>query len=58
MNDAPTPPPGSRLENARMLLALLTDLASTPWHLAVFVFTRGRARRQLLAALTAEVRDP
>lgn len=48
-------PPGSRLESARMVVALLTDLASTPWHLAVFLFTRGRARRELRAALAAEV---
>ena len=68
MNDAPAPPagspplraaapvpPGSRLECARLVLALLTDLASTPWHLVVFVFTRGSARRQLAAALAAPV---
>lgn len=37
---APPVPPGSRWEQAGLLLALILDLASTPFHLVIFLLTR------------------
>lgn len=47
----PSTPPGSRAENGLMLVKLIGDLLSTPWHLAVFFCTRGGRKRRLLATL-------
>ncbi len=48
---APSAPPGSRLENALMVLHLAGDLLSNPFHLALFLLTRRAHRRQLARAL-------
>jgi hypothetical protein len=44
-------PAGPRIEQAVLTLRLLLDLATTPFHLALFVFTRSRHRRALQRAL-------
>lgn len=46
-------PPGSRIEQLLMIGKLLADLASIPFHLALFVFTRGRHKRRFAEALAA-----
>ena len=43
--------PGSRLESAWLLLQLLGDLLSTPFHLVVFLSRRSAHRRRFLASL-------
>ena len=51
-SDLPTVPPGSRAEQLLLVGQLLADLASIPFHLLVFLFTRRRHQRRFVAAMT------
>lgn len=48
--------PGSRWESMSLALKLAGDLLSMPFHIAAFVFTRGRQRQALLDELREAAR--
>lgn len=44
--EASPAPPGSRAEQLLLVLTLFADLLSVPFHLAIFLCTRGRQRKR------------
>ncbi|MCB9898934.1 MAG: hypothetical protein H6825_13095 [Planctomycetes bacterium] len=58
-DDAQAPPPslpGPRKEQVVIVLQLLGDLVSVPFHLVAFLFTRSRVRRAFRHALDESAR--
>lgn len=48
----PSAPPGSRFEQALLVVKLVGDLASIPFHLLLFLATRRAQARRLAEDLT------